>query len=156
MSDSFPFFDHPGDFELPSTKDYESGICIVDGVVIKESLHEALMTPDKHAHVPVLAGSCSQEGHTAFLPQDATSKQFMEVVQKFVSNLTTARWPANATDRIAQLYPPTAQEFKRVPKAAMDAMVADIRVVCGTLENARRLVKGRQSQTTPDATDVWA
>merc|ERR1712083_221259 len=80
----------------------------------------------------------------------------MEVVQKFVSNLTTARWPANATDRIAKLYPPTALEFKRVPKAAMDAMVGDIRVVCGTLENARRLVKGRQRQTTHDATDVWA
>lgn len=148
-------FDHPFDFELPSPSEKQAGVAIVDGAVVERDLQKALSSSDSHSHVPLLSGSCSQEGHTQWLSTSSTAYDYARVVQGFVRNLTSARWPQGAASRILQLYPPTSAEFYGQPKAAMDAMIADIRVVCGTIFNAERLVRGRSHGVPARALDLW-
>lgn len=155
MGDSFPNFNHPDDFQLPSAAEYEAGVCIVDGVVVKEPLHVALRKHGSHSQVPVLSGSCSQEGDTHSLSPASTEDDFENVVKEFSTTLTTAVWPAEPVKRILELYPPTSPEFFGMPKAAMDAMIADIRVVCGTVFNAERLVEGYLPHTPDAFAAVW-
>lgn len=148
-------FDHPFDFELPSPAEYQAGVAIVDGVVVERDLQKALSSSDSHSHVPLLSGSCSQEGDTEWLSTNSTSHDYARVVQGFVQNLTSASWPQGAVSRILQLYPPTSAEFYGQPKAAMDAMIADIRVVCGTIFNAERFVRGRSPGVPARALNLW-
>jgi len=148
-------FDHRFDFELPSPSEYQAGVAIVDGVVMERDLQKALSSSDSHSHVPLLSGSCSQEGYTSLLSTNSTVHDYARVVQGFVQNLTSVSWPRDAASRILQLYPPTSAEFYGQPKAAMDAMIADIRVVCGTIFNVERFVRGRLPGVPARALDVW-
>ncbi|CAK0905948.1 unnamed protein product [Prorocentrum cordatum] len=148
-------FDHRFDFELPSPSEYQAGVAIVDGVVMERDLQKALSSSDSHSHVSLLSGSCSQEGYTSLLSAESTAHDYARVVQSFVHNLTSARWPKDVVSRILELYPPTSAEFYGQPKAAMDAMIADIRVVCGTIFNAERFVHGRLPGVPARALDLW-
>lgn len=148
-------FQHPFDFEFPSPAELQAGACIVDGIVVQEPLHAALSTPKEHSHVPVLSGSCSQEGNTHWLDSKSTVRDFENIVNGLVKNLTSANWPTGAANRIIDLYPPASSEFFGLPRAAMDAMIADIRVVCGTIFNAERLIAGRLSNVSRDVADIW-
>lgn len=152
---NFPHFDHPDDFELPSGVECQAGVCIVDGVVVVEDLHMALREQASHSQVPVLSGSCSQEGNSASLTRHSTVRDFESVVTAFVHGLSTAVWPVDAVQRIMDLYPPDSPEFSGMPKAAVDAMVADIRVVCGCIFNAERLVESHMQQKLAAPADIW-
>lgn len=150
----FPFWSHP-DFQLPAATEYDSGLAIVDGVVVPAPLHTALRDPALHLAVPVLAGSNSQEGASHALPENATAAQYATAVHGFVQNISaTTTMPPDAAQRLLQLYPADGAEFRARPKAALDAMVADIRVVCGTNDNARRLVES-QKAVPAAAVPVW-
>jgi hypothetical protein len=147
MMRSFPFWSHP-DFEMPVSSEYQSGLCIIDGVVIPHDLHKALADPALHMQVPVLACSCAQEGNTKLLKPNASMAEFTAALEHFVLGVqNTTQLPARAVEVITALYPPQSAEFDNDPKAAMDSMVADIRVVCGSNDNARRLVRSATSAT---------
>lgn len=163
---SFPYWSHP-DFELPSPTEYQSGLAIVDGVVIPVDLQQAFLDPSTHANVPVLAGSSAQEGATSRIPTNATLAQYMTALSDFVTAINGSqggrvRLPATAVQDLADLYNASLPEFRGLPKASMDAMVADIRVVCGTNFNALALVQsgaaGAGAGTggrPPASVDVW-
>ena len=161
MNTRFPFFDHPWDFELPyDRREHSAGVCIVDGVVITHKLHDALDNASLHAQVPVLAGSNAQEGDSSLMPASGSVADYEAAVQTFlrgVNNSNGVILPADAKARLLALYNVSSPEWKGSPKATLDAMDADLRVVCGVNDNVRRLARSRAAATRapPAEVPVW-
>lgn len=88
MSSSFPFLEHP-DFELPSPSEYQSGVCIVDGVIIPTPLHEALRTPGAHADVIITLWG----GWIIGFHSSAICSPYPQIIHLHLTNLGLALGP---------------------------------------------------------------
>ena len=131
----------------------------VDGVVIQYRLHEALANASLHVNVPVLAGSNAQEGLSSLMKQHGSLSDFDQALDTFlagVNNSNHVRLPTHAKAALLALYDVQSAEWKGTPKNALDAMDADIRVVCGVNDNVRRLARAHEAATGAPAASAPA
>jgi hypothetical protein len=74
------------DFHMPVPTEYQSGVAIIDGVVVKQDLQHALASraAGAHSRVPMLAGSMAQEATgTPEYMNDATGQKFRAAVRSW-------------------------------------------------------------------------
>ena len=130
------------DFHMPVATEYQSGVAIIDGVVVKQNLQLALASRAMGAHsrVPTLAGSMAQEATgTPEHMNDATGQRFHAAMRSWGRALgLTDATIGNATRLYAAR--PDTDEFRHDWAIAYDSVISDIRVVCGCFANVARLV----------------
>ena len=136
------------DFAAPIPSEYQSGVAIVDGVVVPRDLQQALQREDWHIKVPTLAGAMAEESSRIRFPSDPA------VFTATLQNWTASFSLSDATlANLTLFYNGDTDEFAYNWAIAWDAIISDIRVVCGCLANTRRLASS--CGQSPGKCDVW-
>ena len=118
------------------------------------NLQQALANTEQHVRVPTLAGSMAQEASgSASCPdsEGGCAEKFRSEIQSWGASLGLS--PSVLSNATTQ-YQATA-EFEHDWGFALDSVISDIRVVCGCLDNARRLAANCGAGIKPAACDVW-
>lgn len=142
------------DFHMPVPTEYQSGVAIIDGVVVPQDMQRALAVAAAHTHVPVLAGSMAQEASGT--PEALNDpERFRGQLEEWGAALGLSRATiANASRLYAA---DQTDEFRHDWSIAYDSIISDIRVVCGCLANVARLVSscGDGTAGAAAACPVW-
>lgn len=129
---------------LPFPGDYQPGIGIVDGFVLKESVLNALGRTDlPSAMVPVVVGTMAQEVEI-FTTYDLLQLALLNDTQYSQYLLTWPKFNDSIVKRLLELYP--FAEYHHKSDLNLLTMTSDARAVCGNIALSDALYHGNSSR----------
>jgi hypothetical protein len=136
-SDLYPYWNTDSNSVLPFPDDYQPGIAIVDGYVLKQDMLKSLGNTNNPSNkVPVVVGTMAQEIESV-TSYDLVQLAMMNSTQYYNFLLKWPKFTDSVVRTLWNLYP--MEQYQNKVDLNLLTMTTDIRVTCGNIAVARAL-----------------